>query len=299
VQAYVGLALILFLPSLFAWSISALKESLFFCLSALSIVLAVRIPRERSWVSRILIGMLIATLAAALQTIREGGLAITALGVAGGLAGGILLLKPRLAIAAALIAPIAIAVVWSRAPVQVSAWNAVKDAARVHWGHIATSGGVYKALDPRFYSDRSSIESLRGDEGLRFIVRAFVHYVAEPVPWNVRSRAAAAFMPEQMVWYLLVLCLPIGIVVGLKRAPLFASLLTVYGLTAVLIVALTSGNIGTLVRHRGLALPYLVWLSAVGAARVVVWIARRSQRFGSHGSRAVRGGSPSEYPCPS
>ena len=29
-------------------------------------------------------------------------------------------------------------------------------------------------------------------------------------------------------------------------------------------MALTSGNVGTLVRHRGLALPYIVWLSAVG-----------------------------------
>ncbi len=36
-------------------------------------------------------------------------------------------------------------------------------------------------------------------------------------------------------------------------------------LVAAITVALISGNVGTLVRHRGLALPYLVWLSAVGA----------------------------------
>ena len=34
---------------------------------------------------------------------------------------------------------------------------------------------------------------------------------------------------------------------------------------AILIVALTSGNIGTLIRHRSLALLYLIWLSALGA----------------------------------
>jgi hypothetical protein len=39
-------------------------------------------------------------------------------------------------------------------------------------------------------------------------------------------------------------------------------------------VAMTSGNIGTLVRHRGLALPYLVWLSAVGACDLVRWMSR-------------------------
>ena len=39
-------------------------------------------------------------------------------------------------------------------------------------------------------------------------------------------------------------------------------------------VALNGGNVGTLVRHRGLALPYLVWLSAVGACQLVSFMQR-------------------------
>ena len=34
----------------------------------------------------------------------------------------------------------------------------------------------------------------------------------------------------------------------------------------IVLVALNSGNIGTLIRHRGLALPYLIWLSVLGAS---------------------------------
>ena len=40
-------------------------------------------------------------------------------------------------------------------------------------------------------------------------------------------------------------------------------------MAAAALVAVTSGNVGTLIRHRGLALPYLVWLSAAGAAALI------------------------------
>jgi len=43
-------------------------------------------------------------------------------------------------------------------------------------------------------------------------------------------------------------------------------------------VALTSGNVGTLIRHRGLALPYFVWLSALGGCEVVQRLATRTSR---------------------
>src|SRR4029077_1157532 len=36
--------------------------------------------------------------------------------------------------------------------------------------------------------------------------------------------------------------------------------------------AFTDGNIGTLVRHRALVLPYIVWLSGVGACESIAWL---------------------------
>jgi hypothetical protein len=287
--AYAGLVLLLFLPSLFAWSISALKEPLFFCLSALSIALAIRIPREPSWVRRAAAVLLIVAIPPALQTIREGGFAMTALGMLGGIAGAIVVRRPRIGFVALAAAPIVVLLIWAQPAVQVTAWNALKQVAKVHWGHINTSGFVYKLLDPRLNDERAAIDSLQRDEGLRYVLRAFAHYVAEPVPWNVQSRAALAYMPEQMVWYVLVACLPLGMVTALRRAPLTASLLAAYGLTAVAIVAVTSGNIGTLIRHRALALPYLIWLGVAGGAEIVVRLARWSRRRAGDGGRAERG----------
>jgi hypothetical protein len=47
-----------------------------------------------------------------------------------------------------------------------------------------------------------------------------------------------------------------------------------HALVAALLVAIVSGNVGTLVRHRGMALPYFVWVSAVGACELLTRLAR-------------------------
>jgi hypothetical protein len=39
-------------------------------------------------------------------------------------------------------------------------------------------------------------------------------------------------------------------------------------------VALTSGNVGTLIRHRALTTPFLVWFSALGLIVAVTWLSR-------------------------
>jgi hypothetical protein len=74
-----------------------------------------------------------------------------------------------------------------------------------------------------------------------------------------------------VIWYIIVALAPIGLVFSFRRDPLVAGLLFGYAVVAAVTVAMTSGNVGTLVRHRGLALPYVVWLSAVGACELVTW----------------------------
>src|SRR6185436_4010306 len=100
-------------------------------------------------------------------------------------------------------------------------------------------------------------------------------YVTVPLPWEVRSRSALAFLPEQMLWLVLVSFAAFGALFACRRDLLVAAQFFAHAAVAAVTVALTSGNVGTLVRHRGLALPYFVWLSAVGICELVVW--RRSR----------------------
>jgi hypothetical protein len=94
-------------------------------------------------------------------------------------------------------------------------------------------------------------------------------YVAEPLPWKMESRALLAFMPEQIAWYALALLLPVGVYAGLQRDVVVTGMLASHAAVTILIVAVASGNVGTLIRHRALALPYVVWLSAVGAHEII------------------------------
>jgi hypothetical protein len=61
----------------------------------------------------------------------------------------------------------------------------------------------------------------------------------------------------------------LGLFVGFRRDVLVSSLLLMQVLVAAGAVALTSGNVGTLIRHRALALPYLVWFGALGFCDLV------------------------------
>jgi hypothetical protein len=282
--ALVGIGLLLFLPSLFAWSISALKEPLFFLLAASIVVLAVKAARGPGWAVRVGAVVLIAVFAAALQTIRAAGAALSVASVAGGLAIGAVVTRPRLLLPILVAAPIAIGAALSNPRLQYATYSAVQNAARQHWGHVATLGYVYHALDDRFYPEKSEISDMQFAEAARFVVRSLERYVTVPLPWEVRSASALAYLPEQIVWYVVIALFPIGVAFAFRRDAVVAGLLFSHAAVAAVTVAFISGNIGTLVRHRGLALPYLVWLSAVGACELLErWRATALGRAASPG----------------
>jgi hypothetical protein len=272
--ALVGLLILLFLPSQFAWSVSALKDPLFFLLTAATVAMAVRLVRGPSWAARLLALVGLAALAAALDTIRSAGAFLTIASAVTGLAIAALAVRPRWVLALIVATPIVAGLVLSRPAARLRAYAGVQLAARQHWGHIATPGYVYRLLDQRLYEDRGAVDDLEFSEAVRFVVRAVTRYVTVPLPWEARSASALAYLPELLVWYLIVALAPIGIVGSLRRDTVMAGALVGYALVAALTVAMVSGNVGTLVRHRGLALPYLVWLSAVGLCDVIRWIHR-------------------------
>ena len=271
-----GLLLLLFLPSMFAWSISGLKEPLFFLLTAIALIVAVKIVRGATMWRRAAAVISIVVLALILETVRQAGAVLTLGSVLLGLALAAVVPRPRLLIVCAVAVPLLAGLVLSRPAAQVKVYAALQGAARQHWGHVATPGYAYHLLDDRFYTDISEISDLDFRETGRFVVRAFARYVTVPLPWEIRSRAALAYLPEQVVWYLLVALFPAGLLFAFRRDPVLAGLLCGHAVVAAAIIALTSGNIGTVIRHRGLALPYIVWVSAVGACELLARAARPS-----------------------
>jgi len=272
----IGSALLLFMPSLFIWSISALKEPIYFLVAAANVASALMVVQSRTWPWRVVAMVLVVLGAFSLQSLREGGLALTAIGVGGGFTLAFLIARPRALLAACIVLPLVATLALTRPAVQERAWAVVHQVALKHWGYINTPGVTYKLMEPGFYVDRQAITAMTPADVGRYGLRAAWSYVTAPLPWNIESRSALAFLPEQLVWYGLLFLAPFGLAAGLKRDVLLTSILLSHGLASAFMVAVSGGNVGTLVRHRGLALPYLVWLSGLGAVSVGLWVLSHS-----------------------
>jgi len=272
--ALVGLTIMLFLPSLFAWSISALKEPAFLLLTVVGIAAAVGLMRSTRWAERVGAIVVIAVILAVVESVRRAGAAIALTGLFGGVMSAWVAKRPRLMLACLVLAPILVGLLAARPSVQVAAYSVVTRAGWQQAGHINTPGYVYKTLDDRFYENTSLIDEMRPFETVRFLARSVWAYLTVPLPWDIQSRSALAYTPEQIVWYILVALLPAGVWFSFRRDALVTCLLMAHALVAALLVAIVSGNVGTLVRHRGMALPYFVWVSAVGACELLTRLAR-------------------------
>jgi hypothetical protein len=276
--ALAGLLVVLFLPSLFAWSIAVLKEPPYFLIGALACTTAAATMRTGSTTRRVAGVLALCAAAGGLQSIREGSAIIAAIGLGGGMLLGWLARRPRATLVFAVAAPIAVVATLSRPATQLKAVQTIRAAATLHWWQVNTAGYSYQTLDPALYSDKTSIAAMTRGETSRFLVRSAVDYLVVPAPWTIESRAALAFVPELMFWYAMLALLPIGLVAALRRDAGVTLVLACYACALAAPVALSDGNVGTLVRHRGLALPFLIWLSAAGAEALLVYVARATKK---------------------
>jgi hypothetical protein len=269
-----GLLLLAFLPTLFAWSVSALKEPPYIFISAAALAATIAMARATRLVARAAGVVFLVICAVALQAIRDGGLVIAVISVVGGVLFAWTMTRPwRLAVVA-LAVPAALVALLALPSMQLRAVAVVERAASIHWGHINTAGFAYKSLDPRVYEQRANVSRMSAGEIGRYLVRSGWHYVTAPLPWQIESRATLLVVPELVAWYVMVALAPLGFIAGLRRDRLLTCVLAAFVIGGAVLVALTSGNIGTLIRHRSLVMPFLVWLSVLGLAVLVEWVAR-------------------------
>ena len=278
--ALLGLALMLLVPSLIAWSASALKEALYVWLCALGVTATVTAIRTRGVAARLVWVGVLAAVIAAIGTVRVGASVILTAGIVLGLVSTITTRRTPVLLAGVLLLPLVAWGLWSVPAAQNAIMAQLKGAAVQHVGNLSTVGHSYPLLDQHFYSD-GPITLMTPLEGLRFAIRAFVSFVVVPLPWQVASTAELAFLGEQIVWYVLVLLAGVGLVAGLKRDALVTCMLAGLSVTGAAVIALNSGNIGTMVRFRDTIVPFVVWLSALGAMSTLSGLVSRSPNLRS------------------
>ena len=297
--ALFGLAATLFLPSLFFWSISTIKEPAFYFFTVISVSAAVVAVRAGPPWKRCAAVLVCAAMIPAVDTMRDyGGLL-----VAGGIFMALFLLVsmryPRALLAALVLSAAAAAYAFQSPSTEARMSETLRrgeeqlqwafaQAVIFHIGHVHTVGWHYKLLDPEFYDRGEGGRPLSSQEQFdenasygamaRFTMRAAASFVFVPLPWAIPSTAILAYLPEQVVWLVVVGLALLGTGAGLRHDPALTLILASVSLTLSAAIAMTAGNIGTLIRHRGVVMMLLVWLSGLGASvllkQFAVWRAR-------------------------
>ena len=267
--AFGGLTAMLFLPTLFYWSISLLKEPLYLLAGTVTLTGAIAGARASSWRDRILPFIAVVAGVALTSGLRMGGFALAAAGLGCGLAILVFFVSRLRVKVVALATVVIVAFALSSVPAaEQRITSALESAAKTHAGHVFTVGHSYKLLDAGFYVNpvtaAASPLTLTAAEAARYLIRAGVSFVSVPLPWDLASTRELSYLPEQLLWYALVVLFPVGVVAGWKRDPLVTALLAGFVVPTAAALALTNGNVGTLLRLRGIVIPYVVWISAVG-----------------------------------
>jgi hypothetical protein len=270
--ALIGLTLMLFLPTLFIWSISLVKEAPFACLLSVSVAAAAAASRRSAsgWGRRLAATVVLVTALFLLQGLRESGGLMVGGGIAVGAGAAFVLRRPVLAaLAGATLVAVVAGVIPVPSRVSAAIDTRLDQFASVHIGHVETRGYGYRLLDPASYFFRDSVAAITPASRARFVLRALASVVLTPLPWQASSAAARAILPEQVAWYGLVLLAVPGLVAAVRREPRLALMLAGVVAVCAAAVGLTNGNIGTLVRIRSVVVVPTLWLSAIGVCVVI------------------------------
>jgi hypothetical protein len=275
-SAFIALTLLLFFPTLFAWSVSPMKEAPFVLLVAVAVLAIVRLLRDPRPLYRGLAIVIFLGALATVDTVRRGGTPIMIAGLAVACAGVALVRRPAL-VAAVPVLAVAAGLSLTLPSVQERMNAQFSKGALYHVSNARTKGHAYRLLDARFYPDVTNTEITRmtAAEKTRFVVRAAASFIFVPLPWHSESRDELVVLPQQVVWYALQLLAVVGLVAGMRRDAALTCALAGVSLMGAAVVGLSSGNVGTMVRHRDSVVPFIICLSGVGIVHMAsVWLSR-------------------------
>lgn len=279
---------ILFLPTLFVWSVSDLKEAFQLFLVSSSLTAIVAAHRTHGLARRAAAVLFLCAALAVLMTVRRGALGTFVLGaVCGWACSAVAAHWRRLPYALVPLVVAAVLIAWTPTLANGVSNRIVREfrpLAMTHIGNVSTTGNSYKLFEQKFYPNYHDQDQylfsgscafhlceLTFGAAARFVIRGAAAFVFVPAPWQIASVSELGVLPQQGIWYGLFLLALIGAPVALRRDPFVAGLLCGYSAVGALAIALVSGNVGTLVRHRDTVVPFMFCLSAVGGCALVRW----------------------------
>lgn len=134
-------------------------------------------------------------------------------------------------------------------------------------GFVSEGGSTYKIYEERFYSGR--IGDIRPLGFLVSFIKGWIYFLFVPFPWSIHTKLQLISYPQVVLWYLLVPFSTLGILPSIRYGKKVALVILIYIFFITSSFALVSGNIGTVLRHRDLVLPFYFVFAAAGLAKAL------------------------------
>jgi hypothetical protein len=255
---------VIFFPSLFLWSITNLKDASFIFLSTVIIWAFLKLKKTNNFVYFIVIAIFII-----LQTsIRYRFLPVVLLAL---LSTYILSLKNKKIKKIIITLPLIVILFVNFSgvlPINHYIKKAIAKVTFYHRGHVVgTPGSHYKILDEKYYHG-AKLEEMTYFEFVRTFFKAWFNFIFQPFAWNPKTKLQLVAFPQMVIWYILFFFSLIGIMCSLRYKSRESLILLIYLFVMSSTIALYSGNIGTVFRHRDMVTPYYLIFSAVGLAHI-------------------------------
>ncbi|MDD5195735.1 MAG: glycosyltransferase family 39 protein [Candidatus Omnitrophica bacterium] len=137
-------------------------------------------------------------------------------------------------------------------------------------GIIASEGSTYKVFDDKYYSpgSLSQAEYISFTDFVKGILRGWFYFILVPFPWKIYSRLQMLSYPQVLLWYLFLPFVFLGIISALRYKWRETFVILSYIIITGTMVVITSGNIGTVFRHRDMFTPLFLIFGSLGLLKV-------------------------------
>jgi 4-amino-4-deoxy-L-arabinose transferase-like glycosyltransferase len=138
-------------------------------------------------------------------------------------------------------------------------------------GVINTGGSTYKIFAPEYYaggylSDSSQISTFDFAKGF---FKGWLYFLLMPFPWMIGTRLQLVSFPQTVLWYFILPFIFVGMLVALRHNWKDSCVIFIYIVVYGSMISLTSGNIGTAFRHRDILTPLFLIFAAVGLIKAL------------------------------
>ena len=251
-----------FFPSLVLWSATNLKEPLFFLLTVLLFLFFFRIQNSSRWRTGVFYGCLFAGVFLLHAIMRSAIYSWTMVACSF----GAVFFTSRVSrfrkwiVFLILLAGVFVGQNYIR--------SFLIQAYVKHAGHIWTWGTVYKYLPEELYDSNYTVVWTRSSQFHAFqpmwIGKAVFRYLLEPFPSRINTLRVSMSFPQMVFWYFSLPFAFFGMAAACRRDIRCSLFMVLTLMVWTVVTALTSGNIGTVLRIRDMLTPFYLLFACVG-----------------------------------